>query len=230
MHAQPSITHQYEHQLSAPNTALAIYQHPTSASTLLNASPIRFTLQAAAVPPPSPQPHLSAPDLDDEEEDEVDAALKADLKPGPPGADEMFSSNLYKTPNRRSPSTSSDNGTKTATTTTTPKDTASKSPTAQAPKTAPTVREFQVTADWSTFNHQAYIERQVQYGGYDVDLKTLVAEDLAASVPVLGMADVLARKVEVPGRIQSRRAEELGRGKSLREMWEEGMRGERGVE
>lgn len=216
------ISHQYEYQVSAPNTALAIYQHESSASNLLNASPIRFTLQEATVPAPTPLQQTGTVTV---EEDEVDTAPKEERRPGKSGAAEMLSSHKYASPKRGSASSEAE---KPATT----KDTAAKQPAAHAPAPAPamtqTVREFQVTADMSTFNHQAYIERQVHYGGFNVDLKTLVAEDLAASVPLLGLADILTRKVEVPARIQSKRAQELAQRKTLREMWEEGMQGVRG--
>lgn len=57
-----------------------------------------------------------------------------------------------------------------------------------------------------------------------MDLKTLVSEDLAASVPSLGLADISTQKMRVPARIQNRRAEELARRKTLKQMWEQGMR------
>lgn len=213
------IPHQYEYQVSAPNTALAIYQHESSASDLLNASPIRFTLQEATAPAPTPSQQTGAVAV---EEDEVDAALREERRPGKSGAAEMLSSHKYASPKQGS------DAERRATT----KDAAAKQPATDAPTPAPapthSIREFQVTADMSTFNHQAYIERQVHYGGFNVDLKTLVAEDLAASVPLLGLADILTRKVEVPARIQSKRAEELAQRKTLREMWEEGMQGVRG--
>lgn len=205
---------QYESQVPAPNTALAIYGHATSASNLINASPVRFTLQETTAPAPTP---LHQPGPFAIEDDEVDAALNAHRAPGKPGAEEMLAEH---TPTGRNRSPASANAGKPERT----EATASKHSAARAPTPA-SVREFQVTANLSTFNHQAYIERQAHYGGFNVDLKSLVAEDLAASVPLLGLADILARKVEVPGRILSRRAEELGKMKSLREVWEEGMGG-----
>jgi len=211
------LNQQYEYQVSAPNTALAIYGHATSASNLINASPVRFTLhEANDVPAPQPPQHRPGPFA--VEDDEVDAALNAHRAPGKSGAEEMLAGHTPTRPHPRSPA--SPHAGKPERT----ESTASKPSTARAPAPA-SVREFQVTGNLSTFNHQAYIERQAHYGGFNVDLKTLVAEDLAASVPLLGLADILARKVEVPGRILSRRAEELGRMKTLREVWEEGMGG-----
>lgn len=207
-------THQYESQVPAPNTALAIYGHATSASNLINASPVRFTLQETTPPASTLQQHTGPFAIED---DEVDAALNAHRAPGKPGAEEMLAGHTPTRPKRGSASANAGKPERTESST-------SKPSAARAPTPA-SVREFQVTANPSTFNHQAYIERQAHYGGFNVDLKSLVAEDLAASVPLLGLADILARKVEVPGRILTRRAEELGRMKSLREMWEEGRGG-----
>lgn len=200
---------------------MAIYQHAGSASNLLNKAPIRFALQEANDPAPTtPQPQSDAPAV---EKDEVDAALEEDRRPGKSGADEMLSAHTSPIP-QRSP-TSSTAAANTAPT----KDAASMHAPPHnpdpPPTNAPRMREFEVTAEMSTFHHQGHIERQAHYGGFNVEMKTLVAEDLAASVPLLGMADVLTREVEVPLRIQKRRAEELARVKSLREMWEEGMSG-----
>ncbi|KAI9872220.1 MAG: hypothetical protein M1830_001899 [Pleopsidium flavum] len=210
----------YEYQAPAPNTALAIYQHASSASALLNASPIRFALQESHAHTSGPQPQNGA--LNDEE-DEVDVALKEERKPGKPGAEEMLSSATTGTP--KWDSTFSNVQNPGSTTDSASQDPAPNTPPPLPPAVIQNVREFQVTADMSTFNHQAYIERQAHYGGFNVELKTIVAEDLAVSVPLLGLADISTKKVEVPFRIQTRRAEELARRKTLKEIWEGGMRG-----
>jgi len=197
---------------------LAIYQHASSASALLDASPIRFALQEAQAHASGPQQQTGVLDV---EEDEVDVALKEERKPGKPGAEEMLSGVTAASSKWGSTFTT---GRKAASgRVPSPKDSAPEAP-PRPPTGTQSIREFQVTADLSTFNHQAYVERQAYYGGFNVDLKTLVAEDLAASVPSLGLADISTQKMRVPARIQNRRAEELARRKTLKQMWEQGMR------
>lgn len=209
---------QYEYQAPAPNTALAIYQHASSASNLLDASPIRFAIQESQGYTPISQ---QQPGVFNHEEDEVDVALREERKPGEAGVDEMLSgigpvqSKRGSTPKKteRSEETQAPGA----------GDSAPKTP-PSATATTQSIREFQITADMSTFDHQAYIERQPYYGGFNVDSNTPVAEDLAGSVPLIGLADISTRKGEVPLRIQIRRAEELARKKTLKEIWEDGLR------
>ena len=85
-------------------------------------------------------------------------------------------------------------------------------------------REFHLAITRSTMNHQAYIQRQYYYGGWTLNDKTLMADDLLGRVPVDGFRDCDLGKSETPLRIRNRtkaREEEVKK-KSLREIWEEG--------
>jgi hypothetical protein len=103
-------------------------------------------------------------------------------------------------------------------------------------------REFHLTITRSTLNHQAYIQRQHYYGGWRLDEKTLMADDLQGRVPVDGFRDCQLGRGETPLRVRLRRREREDGGnealeggprrrKRLGELWEEGriMR-EAGVE
>jgi len=98
-------------------------------------------------------------------------------------------------------------------------------------------REFHLTITRSVLNHQTYIQRQHYYGGWRLDDRTLMADDLMGRVPVEGFRDCDLAKGETPLRVRLRRREreergqgdeggdggELGgRRKGLRELWEEG--------
>ncbi|KAL8957996.1 MAG: hypothetical protein Q9193_004862 [Seirophora villosa] len=94
-------------------------------------------------------------------------------------------------------------------------------------KSSPPIREFQLTVAKSIFNHQAYIERQAYYAGFNPDMKTIMAEDLKGRVPLEGHRDCSLNKPDVPLRIRLRRKEKAKPQLSLMELWEKGKR-ERG--
>ncbi|KAL8731956.1 MAG: hypothetical protein Q9166_003088 [cf. Caloplaca sp. 2 TL-2023] len=105
---------------------------------------------------------------------------------------------------------------------------ASESPDAQINQhTTNPVREFQLTVVKSFFNHQAYIERQAYYAGFNPDMKTIMAEDLRGRVPLEGLLDCSLKKGDVPLRIRLKRKERNRSQISLRELWETGKK-ERG--
>lgn len=93
----------------------------------------------------------------------------------------------------------------------------------------PPVREFELSVEQSIFNHQAYIERQNYYAGFNPDPKTIMAEDLKGRVPLEGYLDCSLKKPDVPLRIRLRRQEAAMPHVSLMELWEKGKkeRGER---
>ncbi|KAL8680294.1 MAG: hypothetical protein Q9186_003476 [Xanthomendoza sp. 1 TL-2023] len=93
--------------------------------------------------------------------------------------------------------------------------------------TPPPIREFQLTVVKSLFDHQAYIERQAYYAGFNPEMKTIMAEDLKDRVPVEGFLDCSLNKRDVPLRIRLKRKEQNRSPISLRELWETGKR-ERG--
>lgn len=91
----------------------------------------------------------------------------------------------------------------------------------------PPEREFELTVQKSIFNHQAYIERQAYYAGFNPDMRTIMAEDLKGRAPSEGYLDCNLNKPDVPLRIRLRRKEMPRQRVDLMEMWEKGRR-ERG--
>ena len=90
-------------------------------------------------------------------------------------------------------------------------------------------REFHLTIERSFLNHHAYIRRQHYYAGFEMDVKSLMGDDLMTRVPVPGMADCRLEMPEPPLRVRMKRMkkeeeeEEEGR-TALRRLWEEGER------
>lgn len=91
----------------------------------------------------------------------------------------------------------------------------------------PPVREFELTIAKSIFNHEAYIERQAYYAGFNPDMRTIMSEDLRGRAPLEGHLDCSLKKPDVPLRIRLRRQETARPQVSLMELWERGKR-ERG--
>lgn len=89
---------------------------------------------------------------------------------------------------------------------------------------SPLVREFELTVQKSIFNHQAYIERQAYYAGFNPDMRTLMAEDLKGRAPLEGHLDCSLNKSDVPLRIRLRRKETAKPQVSLMELWGKGKR------
>lgn len=87
------------------------------------------------------------------------------------------------------------------------------------------VKEFELTVAQSGFNHQAYIERQGYYAGFNPDMKTIMAADLRGRVPLEGLADCRLSKGDVPLRQRLLRKERGARPRqTLREIWEAGRK------
>ncbi|CAO1605444.1 hypothetical protein XANCAGTX0491_008962 [Xanthoria calcicola] len=84
------------------------------------------------------------------------------------------------------------------------------------------IQEFQLTVEKSFFNHQAYIERQAYYAGFNPDMKTIMAEDLKDRVPLEGFLDCDLNKGDVPLRIRLKKKERNRSKASLKELWETG--------
>lgn len=105
------------------------------------------------------------------------------------------------------------------------------SPPISTPRTSPLeseteVREFRLQISYSQGNHQEYIKRQAYYGGFKLDTSSIMAEDLEGRVPLEGMVDCAINKPEVPLWVMDMRRDKnkkVGMG-SLRKIWEEGRR------
>ncbi|KAL8768053.1 MAG: hypothetical protein Q9209_005596 [Squamulea sp. 1 TL-2023] len=93
--------------------------------------------------------------------------------------------------------------------------------------TSAPVQEFQLTVVKSFFNHQAYIERQAYYAGFNPNMKTIMAGDLKGRVPSEGYLDCSLNKGDLPLRIRLKKKEQNRSHISLMELWETGKR-ERG--
>ena len=89
------------------------------------------------------------------------------------------------------------------------------------------IQEFHLSVVKSSFNHQAYIERQPYYTGFNPYMKSIMAEDLKGRVPLEGFLDFNWDKGDVPLRIRLERKERNRSQTSLKELWETGKR-ERG--
>lgn len=86
------------------------------------------------------------------------------------------------------------------------------------------IREFELTVAQSILNHQAHIERQAYYAGFNPDMKTIMAEDLKGRVPMAGLLDCSLNKPEVPLRVRLRRKESSRSPVSLMELWQKGRK------
>ncbi|KAL8944118.1 MAG: hypothetical protein Q9211_000709 [Gyalolechia sp. 1 TL-2023] len=86
------------------------------------------------------------------------------------------------------------------------------------------IKEFELTVFQSILNHQAHIERQAYYAGFNPDMKTIMAEDLKGRVPMDGLLDCSLNKPEVPLRVRLRRKETTRSPISLMELWQRGRR------
>ena len=94
-----------------------------------------------------------------------------------------------------------------------------------------TSKEFYLSISPSILDHKAYISRQGYYGPFNPDTNSPMAADLERRAPLAAHADLNIRKPELYLRARHKRenqreqAEKEGRGrKTLREMWEDGMR------
>ncbi|KAL8939982.1 MAG: hypothetical protein Q9216_003059 [Gyalolechia sp. 2 TL-2023] len=86
------------------------------------------------------------------------------------------------------------------------------------------IKEFELTVVQSILNHQAHMERQAYYAGFNPDMKTIMAEDLKGRVPMDGLLDCSLNKPEVPLRVRLRRKEKARTPISLMELWRRGKR------
>lgn len=88
----------------------------------------------------------------------------------------------------------------------------------------PPIKEFELNVMKSILNHQAYIERQAYYAGFNPDMRTIMAEDLKGRVPLEGLLDCSLTKPDVPLRVRLRRKETARSPISLMDLWEKGRR------
>jgi hypothetical protein len=82
-------------------------------------------------------------------------------------------------------------------------------------------RHYQLQANTSTFHHRDQIDQTVYNGSYQVSGRSLVQEDLAKNVPMVGLSEFTLRKEEKPWRVLRREKERDETAKSLRQLLEE---------
>lgn len=243
----------YEPEAPAHNSAIAIYQNPSSAKDLIDASPLKFELEVgkigSAYATTGPDLNASITDVDDNESlkqgeehrtkvgscaSETVAEAVSSPHQGridklvaafAPVAEPIPECNLpsQPSPQDQAPHVPAPNPTS-------PTD-HSIPPPSPTPQNFPLesgteFREFRVQISYSQGNHQEYIKRQAYYGGFKVDTSSIMAEDLEGRVPLEGMVDCVINRPEVPLWVRDMRRdknEKVGMG-SLRKLWEEGRR------
>ncbi|MCJ1350230.1 MAG: hypothetical protein MMC33_000211 [Icmadophila ericetorum] len=217
----------YEPQAPAPNSLLAIYKHENEAQKLIKASPIKFKSDKSVIYGPRQldtgnhgSPRATAA-FDRGQKIEETRATASHQKP-PQSPDPTGDSSTTTTkPDSRSAS-GPDIESKAPL-----KDCNGPSATSSASEGLDSEHhQFQLYVSPSAMNHQAYIERQGYYGRFNVDGRSVIAEDLEPRVPLSGLIDLHISKEEVPLRIRMKRAEtgSMRALPRLRTLWEEGKR------
>jgi len=82
-------------------------------------------------------------------------------------------------------------------------------------------RHYQLQANPSTFHHRDHIDQSVYNGSYKVSNRSLVQEDLAKNVPMVGLSEFTLRKPEKPWRVLHREKEREQTTKTLRHLLED---------
>ncbi|KAJ9657757.1 hypothetical protein H2201_008070 [Coniosporium apollinis] len=223
----------YEQPSPAPNTAIAIFSHAESASKVLKASPLRFTLERVSG-------EEATRDQDDNvlEDNTDDAEFVTGRGSGRTDAEELVrpstllhssagegkwgsfgQSQSVAVPDQPPPEPSSSDPSHTAADT-------SDLPTTDpnpAEEHAPSAKEFKLIADVSTMDHRKYLELSPYYYGFNIR-KSLITDDLAKSVPLRGLSEINPKNTETPVRKAQRRAAEVANRKTLRQLWQIGMK------
>ncbi|KAI9705948.1 MAG: hypothetical protein M1836_005354 [Candelina mexicana] len=223
----------HEFQTPSPNTVLAIYQHASSASNLVAASPLRYALQSNSTGNGMMEFHEQEGKGFDTRSSEEESFIGRNPESTSLGNDETsVERDMEGLGNAQGTDTGTGRPGHPSSTDTSHQPPSTNDASTRSIYTPPSpsnalnrgLQEFQLSADISHFNHRAYIERQPHYAGFKPDMKSIVAEDLATSVPLSGLSDLCLRKAEVPVRVVNRKAQELAKRKTLREIWEEGTK------
>ncbi|KAI4828087.1 hypothetical protein E4T44_09869 [Aureobasidium sp. EXF-8845] len=90
-------------------------------------------------------------------------------------------------------------------------------------------RHYQLQANTSTFHHRDQIDQTMYNGSYQVSGRSLVQEDLAKNVPMVGLSEFTLRKEEKPWRVLRREKERDETAKSLRQLLEEELASRNGT-
>jgi hypothetical protein len=215
---------QYEEPVGMPNSALATYRDPVSAQKALDASPIRFSLEAIAG-------DGAENDVDESrsEDQPEDGGASMQSQSGEDGVEEIIrpSTLLYRPSDPNSDHfTSATRQTKVHTPPENQLQENTKDEkvagTGQSEKPSKTLRWFHLTVDLLRTDQREYVERQPLYNTF-APTKSMAQEDLAKSVPHVGLSDVSVRhkSARTPNRILNKQAKAMADRKTLKQMWEE---------
>jgi hypothetical protein len=177
---------QYEYHNPADNIALAIFRDAAAAQKALDASPIRFALEKVLTHPDDLEA-LTQHDDDTEDGDESSPTTSSTLNPTTTpksGIDEVLRPSTLATRTAPTPNTTPASS----------QSTSAEPPMPFSPPPRPRTRTkwFQIVLDRSRTVHQDFVERQ-PYWKYFHPMKSVAQEDLAKSVPHLGLSDVSKR-------------------------------------
>lgn len=244
----------YEPEAPAHNSAIAIYQNPSSAKDLIDASPLTFELEvgklssASATTGPDLNPSIIDVAYDDEstkygEEHRTkfgsrpsETVAEAVSSPQQGRIDKLaaaFAPAAEPIPEWNLPSQPPPRGQAphVPAPNSPPPTNHSIPPQSPTPQTSPPesgteFREFRLQISYSQGNHQEYIKRQAYYGGFKMDTSSIMAEDLEGRVPLEGMVDCAINRPEVPLWVRDMRRDKSKKVGmgSLRKLWEEGRR------
>ena len=215
---------QYEEPVRMPNSALATYRDPISAQKALDASPIRFSLEAIAGD--GAENDVDESRLEDQPED---SGASMQPQSGEDGVEEIIrpSTLLYRPSDPNSDHfTSATRQTKVHTP---PENQLQENTrdekvagTGQSENPSKTLRWFHLTVDLLRTDQREYVERQPLYNTF-APARSMAQEDLAKSVPHVGLSDVSVRhkSARTPNRILNKQAKAMADRKTLKQMWEE---------
>jgi hypothetical protein len=207
-----------------PNSALATYRDPASAQKALDASPIRFSLEAIAGD--GAENDVNESQSGDQSED---GGASTQSQSGEDGVEEMIrpSTLLYRPSDQNKDHFAS--ATRQTKDHTLPENRLQENPkneevaeTGQSEKPSKTLRWFHLTVDLSRTDQREYVERQPLYNTF-APTRSMAQEDLAKSVPHVGLSDVSVRhkSARTPNRILNKQAKAMADRKTLKQMWEE---------
>ena len=207
-----------------PNSVLATYRDPTSAQKALDASPIRFSLEAIAGD--RAENDVDESWLEDQPEDD---GASMQYKSGKDGVEEIIqpSTLLYRPSDQNQDHFVS--ATRQTKDRTPPENQLQENPNnekvaeiGQPEKPSGTLCWFHLTVDLSRTDQREYIERQPLYNTF-APTKSMAQEDLVKSVPHVGLSDISVRhkSARTPNRILNKQAKAITDRKTLKQMWEE---------
>ncbi|KAK3081086.1 hypothetical protein LTS18_010358, partial [Coniosporium uncinatum] len=166
----------------AENTYSAIYTSPTSADSLLKASPLRYSLEPIADSPSS-----SSTTANNEDALSEDADIEAELLPSSSSSSVDDDLSTLRPPNEIKAASNTPNPTSPTTSSESEPESGKE---AQQPIRPP--KEFALDVDRQQMSHVDIVERRPWYHGYEIDASaaSIPQQDLLGSVPLVGLSDI----------------------------------------